>query len=80
MSSKQIVKEEFPRAFQELARECTYHPNLRINPSKDFHLNLAAIAAYCEVILDGIYTYEDQIQIAERLTEKLYNARMKGRN
>ncbi len=72
----QIIKEEFPRAYLDLAAECRHHPNLILRPQEDFELNLARIAAYCEVILDGTYTYEDRIQIAERLTEKLYRSRI----
>ena len=70
-----MIKDIFPKAFLDLAKEVTHHPQLKLNPAEDFYLNLARIAAYCEVILDGVYTPEDQIAIAERLTEKLYKSR-----
>lgn len=71
-----IVKEEFPPEFIALAQEVRNHPNLILNLNDDFAVSLAKIAAYCEVILDGIYTYEDQIAIAARLTDQLRKSRV----
>lgn len=74
--SKAIIKEEFPPEFLALAREVNHHPHLSLNPAEDFEINLARIAAYCEVVLDGMYTWEDKLEICRRLTEKLYKSRI----
>lgn len=70
------IKEEFPEEFLNLAREVRFHSNLKLNPADDFEISLAKIAAYCEVVLDGVYTYEDRLEIARKLTDKLYSSRM----
>lgn len=71
-----IIKEEFPPEFLALAREVNYHPQLNLNPADDFEIKLAQIAAYCNVLLDGVYTWEDKLEICRRLTGILYKSRM----
>ncbi len=71
----EIIKELFPQEFIDLAREVRNHPQLQINLNEDFQVSLSKIAAYCNVALDGVYTYDDQKQIASRLTEILFKAR-----
>lgn len=60
----------------EMAQEC--HPKLHAAIAQagatmqdDVDLKLALIAAYCEVMMDDIYTLEDRIKLCKILKEKL---------
>jgi hypothetical protein len=71
-----VTFELFPQEILELDRELQteYHPKLAfLNKfgSDDIDMKLAQIAAYCEVMLDGVYTLENRMQLCKILTEKL---------
>ncbi len=74
------VFELFPVEYVELnvemAQAC--HPKLHAaiaaagaTMQDDVDLKLALIAAYCEVMMDDIYTLEDRIRLCKILKEKL---------
>lgn len=50
-------------------------PLLANHPPSEFEMRLAEIAAYCEVILDGVYSQEEIDKLCEILTRKLYEKR-----
>lgn len=74
-----MIFEMYPEEYILLQRELAtdYHPQLQAILRKngggadDVDLKLAQIAAYCEVMLDGIYTLEDRIKLCRVLWEKL---------
>lgn len=66
----------WPQEYIDLAKEVQYHQIPGVNPQKDIYENVANIAAYCEVILDGIYSPEDFKKICSNLTEKLHKSRI----
>ena len=59
----------------EMAQDC--HPKLHQKiweagaTMDDVDLKLALVAAYCEVMMDDIYTLEDRIKLCKILKEKL---------
>lgn len=67
--------EYFPDSFIALREEIQHHPDLltilTVQKEQDFHVHLAEIAAYCSVVLDGLYTHEDQIKLCDILVNKL---------
>ena len=71
----------FPESFQELNKEITYHPKLQEmlsipeNSNLDYQDKFALISIYAGVVLDGVYTAEDQIKLAEVLTQRLRKMR-----
>lgn len=70
------VFELFPQEYIDLDKELQteYHPKLaflnRFGPD-EIDMKLAQLAAYCEVMLDGVYTLENRIKLCKILTEKL---------
>ena len=50
-------------------------PLLAKYQASEFELRLAEIAAYCEVILDGVYSQQELDKLCEILTRKLYEKR-----
>lgn len=71
----------FPEAFQALSKEITFHPALqeklswKENSNLDATDKLAVIAAYCNIVLDGYYTSEDQENLAKICFERLRRMR-----
>lgn len=72
----------YPVALIALQAEIPYHPELvrqlieyRSVDAPDIGEKLGIIAAYCEVILDGYYTAEDQLKLADVLWNKLRDKR-----
>ena len=78
-----MIYEYFPQEYIELQKELAtgYHPQLEkiltINggTSEDIDLKIAQIAAYCEVMLDGVYTLEERMRLCDILRKKLIEKR-----
>ena len=74
---------EHPMELIELNVEISHHPDLirRLNelliltPNAGFEEKLAEIAAYCNVLLDGVYGEADLRGIATLCTKKLQELR-----
>lgn len=68
-----------PQQLLDLNDEVQHHPDLQKllvnhNPA-ELEIMIAEIAAFCGVVLDGYYTQEDIIRLAEILRKKLYERR-----
>lgn len=50
-------------------------PLLAKYPATEFEMRLAEVAAYCEIILDGVYDAGEVDKLCEILTRKLYEKR-----
>jgi len=70
---------QFPEAFIEFGREIHQHPDLMeaINAmeDKDFPLQIAQAAAYCQIALDGVYTQTELVGICEVIIRRLKDMR-----
>ncbi len=68
-----------PQQLLDLNDEVQHHPDLQkllVNHnSAELEIMIAEIAAFCGVVLDGYYTQEDIIRLAEILRKKLYERR-----
>lgn len=71
--------EYFPDELVELNIEVGNHPDLgeRLNrqPDKDVYIQLAEIAAFCNVVLDDTYTHKDILELCKLLKDILYKRR-----
>ena len=67
--------EYFPEAFIALNKEVIYHPRLMAilakHPEAEFELKLAEIAAYCFIEVDGEFTQDDLVKLADLCLERL---------
>ena len=67
--------EYYPEEYIELQKELRFHPvlldRLQKFDQKDVELVIAEIAAYCEIVLDGIYVEADIVRLAELMIPKL---------
>ena len=67
--------EYFPEAYIELQKELRFHPvlldRLQKFDQKDVELVIAEIAAYCEILMDGIYVEADIVRLAELMLPRL---------
>ena len=74
--------EYFPEEFIALQQELQHHPilieRLQKHKQEDQEIVIAEIAAYCEVILDGVYVPEQLVHLAGILAKKLYERRPAG--
>lgn len=76
-----MIHEMFPEEYIRLGRELAsgLHPKLEPILTKisveEIDLKLANIAAYCEVMLDDVYTLEDRCKLCDILTKKLIEKR-----
>lgn len=74
-AGKYIV-EMFDPEFVELQKELMtgYHPKLEklleMQP-QDIDVRISIIAAYCEIVLDGIYTIADRAKLCGIMRERL---------
>lgn len=70
-----LTVEIFDQEIIDLNIEVGEHPalmeKLQEQPANEFEIRLAAIASYCEVILDATYTPEDIRKLCTLLTDKL---------
>ena len=76
---KNPVYELYEQELQDLNQEVTFHPDLqeilRQQTEKDFYVQLADIALFCGVVLEGDYTKSDVLRLCTILTKKLYERR-----
>jgi hypothetical protein len=70
----------FSTARVALNQECTYHPVLLAQlmelTDPDWAEQIAEIAAYCNVIMDGIYSEDDLEVLYPQLTKRMIDTRM----
>ena len=71
--------EMFSEARIRLSREVARHDKLcevlRPLEGEDFEIKLAAIAAYCGVVVDGAYTQREIDALCDKLLDRLYKKR-----
>jgi hypothetical protein len=69
----------FPEEHIALQEEILHHPDLltilAVQQSKDEHIILAEIAAYCKVVLDGTYMPDEITKLCDILVRKLQERR-----
>ena len=76
-----MIHEYFPEEWIELQKELAsgLHPKLETILAEcapeDTDLKLAHIASYCEVMLDGEYSFEQRTELCEILRKKLVDKR-----
>ena len=74
-SNPNLKYEFFPESLQALRVEIENHPKLlkllHDQRDKDVYMQIAEIAAYCEVIMAGDYSRDDIIRLADKLVWKL---------
>jgi len=72
LSNPNLKLEFFPEPLQALTKEIYNHPALlqilHNQADKDVYMQLCEIAAYCDVVLEGDYSRDDVIRLAEKLT------------
>jgi hypothetical protein len=70
----------FSPARIKLSQECTHHPVLLALlmdlPDPDWSEQLAEIAAYCNVAMDGLYSQEDLEILYPQLTKRMVDTRL----
>ena len=70
----------FSEARVALNQECTHHPVLLAQlmelPDPDWAEQLAEIAAYCNVAMDGVYSQEDLEILYPQLTKRMIDTRL----
>lgn len=65
-----------------MLKECNYHPVLVAqllelgSPNDNWEQWLAEIAAYCNVVLDGLYSEEDLEILYPQLTKRMVDTRL----
>lgn len=64
-----MIHEYFPEPLNALRQEIDNHPELlailACQADKDVYIQIAEIAAYCNVVLDGYYTRDDFIKLCD---------------
>lgn len=69
----------FPEVFLQLQEECGYWPDLieilGTVQANEFEMKMAHIAAFCEIILDGVYDQESLEKLAEICLKRLKDKR-----
>ncbi len=73
----------FPQEVLELQVELQQHPDLLVKlcqlpPGSDLSDKIGEIAAYCEVILDGMYDNDSLLRLCGILLKKLQARRLAG--
>ena len=72
LGNPNLKLEFFPEPLQALTKEIYNHPALlqilHNQADKDVYMQLCEIAAYCDVVLEGDYSRDDVIRLAEKLT------------
>jgi len=76
---KQMQLVYFPEEFIALAKEAMLHDPLvelmREQQNAEWDIKFGIIAAYCEVMIDGIFNEADMTHLAGVLTSKLQSKR-----
>lgn len=74
-----ITFQYFPQQLQELNEEVGYHQRLmerlKEQENKDIYITINEIAAYCGIILDGMYDEQDILGLCSLCRSKLYHMR-----
>ncbi len=74
-----MILEMFPEPLIALREEITKHPDLMVilatQQDKDVYIQISEIAAYCGIVLDGMYTREDIIGLCDKLVKQLQSKR-----
>ena len=77
LSNGKMVFEYFPIEYIELNIEIVSQPHPKLQeilskfPADDIDMKLAQTAAYCEVMMDDCYTFEDRTRLCKILRERL---------
>lgn len=75
LSNPKLKLEFFPESLQALTQEIYSHPKLLLilhnQPDKDVYMQLCEIAAYCDIVLEGDYSRDAVVKLAEKLTWEL---------
>lgn len=76
-----MILEYFPEDLNTLRQEIDNHPDLlvilSVQQDKDVYIQLAEIAAYCGIVLDGTYTRADLIKLCGIMVNHLQAKRIK---
>jgi hypothetical protein len=71
--------EMFPEELIALNEEIAHHPillaRLQEQTDPDIYIRINEIAAYCGILLDGMYTRDEVIKLCTLLREKLFKSR-----
>ena len=71
--------EMFPEELNQLRVEIDNHPDLLVilagQADKDVYIQISEIAAYCGIVLDGMYTRDDIIGLCGKCVETLRRKR-----
>lgn len=71
--------EMFPEPLIQLRIEIDNHPELMAilaaQVDKDVYIQICEVAAYCGIVLEGIYTRDDIINLCEMCLKKLISKR-----
>jgi len=74
-----MIHEYFPEELNALRQEIDHHPDLKTilagQADKDVYIQIAEIAAYCGIVLDGLYTREDLIGLCGKMVQHLQSKR-----
>ena len=72
--------EYFPEELIALRQEIDHHPDLLTilagQADKDVYVQIAEIAAYCGIVLDGMYTRDDIIGLCDKCIKALQAKRI----
>ena len=76
-----MIYEYFPEDLNALRQEIDNHPDLlvilSVQQDKDVYIQLAEIAAYCGIVLDGEYTRDALIKLCGIMVNQLQSRRIK---
>ena len=71
--------EMFPEELTQLRIEIDNHPELLLilhtQADKDVYIQISEIAAYCGIVLEGMYTRDDIITLCKLCLDKLISKR-----
>jgi hypothetical protein len=71
--------EMFPEELIALNEEIIHHPillaRLKAQTDPDIYIRINEIATHCGLILDGMYTRDDILELCVLLKDKLYKSR-----
>lgn len=77
--SKPLTLEIFPQQVLDLHTEVRKHTDLiqklHDQENKDVYIQILEVATHCEILVAGTFTYQDILDLCEKLTKKLYSMR-----
>ena len=75
-----VTLEFFPEELIALRQEINHHPDLLVilhaQADKDVYMQIAEIAAYCNILLAGDYTREDIVELCGKFVLELQKKRV----